>query len=74
MKYLEDIDAIGGMLRAIESGTAPNSKERFRGSIFVVDENNVLSLGKTVIPLDVAPKSTLALALIFRFQTNDPLP
>jgi ribosomal protein S18 acetylase RimI-like enzyme len=34
-----------------------NSKERFKGSVFVVDEDNRLSLGKTVIPLDVAPKS-----------------
>lgn len=34
-----------------------NSKERFKGSVFVVDEDNRLSLGKVAVPLDVAPKS-----------------
>ena len=34
-----------------------NSKERFKGCVFAVDGENRLSLDKTVIPLDVAPKS-----------------
>ncbi len=46
-----------GTVGELQVNVFNNSKERFKGSVFIVDQGNLLSLGKTVIPLDVPPKS-----------------
>ena len=55
--FSEAMTVSPGTVGEIRVNVFNNSKERFKGSVFVVDEDNRLSLGKTVFPLDVAPKS-----------------
>jgi ribosomal protein S18 acetylase RimI-like enzyme len=55
--FPEALTVAPGTAGEIQVNVFNNSKERFKGSVFVVDEDNRLSLGRTVIPLDVAPKS-----------------
>jgi ribosomal protein S18 acetylase RimI-like enzyme len=55
--FPETMTVSPGTMGEVQVNVFNNSKERFKGSVFVVDEDNKLSLCKTVIPLDVEPKS-----------------
>jgi len=54
--FPEALTVAPGMKGEIQVNVFNNSRERFKGSVFVVDEDKQLSLGKAVVPLDVAPK------------------
>lgn len=49
-----------------------NSKERFKGNVFVIDENSRLSLGETAIPMDIPPKSHSGFSVNMRTPEDQP--
>lgn len=49
-----------------------NSKEHFKGNVFVIDENSRLSLGKTAIPIDIPPKSHSGFTVSMRTPEDQP--
>ncbi len=54
-----------------------NSKERYSGNLFIVDEQNKLSLKKTKVPLSIPPKSHFGFELgveIGNQQLTEPIP
>jgi ribosomal protein S18 acetylase RimI-like enzyme len=70
--FPETLTVSPGSIGEIRVNVFNNSKERFKGSVFVVDENNSLSLGRTVIPLDVAPKSHSGFGIRMRVPDDQP--
>lgn len=49
-----------------------NSKEHFKGNVFVIDENSRLSLGETAIPMDIPPKSHVGFTISMRTPEDQP--
>jgi GNAT superfamily N-acetyltransferase len=70
--FPETMTVSPGSVGEIRVNVFNNSKERFKGSVFVVDENNELSLGKTVIPLDVTPKSHSGFGIGMKIPDEQP--
>ena len=55
--YPESIVVAPGMTGTIQFNIFNNSKETFTGNVFIVDEQNKLSLKKTIMPMEIVPES-----------------
>src|SRR3989304_4057795 len=70
--FPETLTVTPGTAGEIHVNVFNNSKEPFRGSVFVVDEGSRLSLGKTVFPLEVPAKSHSGFSIGMKVGDDQP--
>jgi len=70
--FPEQMTVVPGTAREIQVNVFNNSREHFKGSVFVVDEENRLSLGKTTIPVETPPKSHAGFSIGIRVPEHQP--
>lgn len=70
--YPESIMIKPGTTGAIQINAFNNSKEHFKGKIFIIDENDKLSLSKTINSIEIAPKSHSGFKLDIKTEKDQP--
>lgn len=70
--YPDSITAMPGTVGKVQINVFNNSKEYFKGSVFVLNEDGKLSLNKTTIPLEIPPKSHSGFNVDIRIEGNQP--
>jgi GNAT superfamily N-acetyltransferase len=75
--FPENIAIKPGTAGSIQINTFNNSKKHFKGNLFIIDEDNKLSFSKTVMPIEISPKSHSGFTLnmeIEKDQSTSALP
>lgn len=70
--FPETMTLMPGTTGNIQINLFNNSKEYFKGNVFVIDENSRLSLGETVIPMNIPPKSHSGFSIGIRTPEDQP--
>ena len=70
--FPEQMTVVPGTAREIQVNVFNNSKKHFKGSVFAVDEENRLFLGKTDIPIETPPKSHAGFSIGVRVPEYQP--
>lgn len=68
----ENITTKPGTTGTIQINAFNNSKEHFKGNIFVIDENDKLSLNKTINSIEIAPKSHSGFKISITTKNSQP--
>ncbi len=68
----DSIAVTPGTKGKIQLNVFNNSKEHFKGNVFVIDEDNKLSLSKTTIPIEMPPKSHSGFNIDIKVDENQP--
>jgi len=68
----ESIAVAPGTKGTIQFNVFNNSKERFAGNVFITDELTKLSLKKTVIPIEIPPKSHSGFKIEIKVPADQP--
>ena len=70
--YPESVAVVPGTAGTIQFNVFNNSKERFTGNIFIIDELDKLSLKKTAIPTEIPPKSHSGFKIEIKVPDDQP--
>jgi len=70
--YPDSITVMPGTTGKIQLNVFNNSKEHFKGSIFVIDEDNKLSLSKIAFPIEMPPKSYSGFNVEIKVDDDQP--
>ena len=70
--YPDSITVMPGTTGKIQLNVFNNFKEHFKGSVFVVDEDNKLSLSKIAIPIEIPPKSYSGFNVNIKVEADQP--
>lgn len=70
--YPDSITIMPGTTGKIQLNAFNNSKEYFKGNVFVIDEDNKFSLSKIAIPIEMPPKSYSGFNVNIEVDENQP--
>lgn len=70
--YPDSITVTPGTTGKIQLNVFNNSKEHFKGNVFVIDEDQKLSLSKIAIPIEVPPKSYSGFNVNIKVEDDQP--
>ncbi len=70
--FAENMTLMPGTTGNIQINLFNNSKEHFKGNVFVIDENSRLSLGENAIPMNIPPKSHSGFNIGIRTSEDQP--
>jgi GNAT superfamily N-acetyltransferase len=70
--FPETMTLMSGTAGNLQINLFNNSKEHFKGKLFVIDENSRLSLGEAAIPMNIPPKNHSGFRIGIRTPEDQP--